>query len=135
MSRPDRAALMASVFDRPFAQTGPRRVEIPEGASLAEIVRLAVPDPVLASHVRIQLDGEWIEREGWDCVPEAGACLTLAVRPAGGDSGNKFLRTLLQIAVVAVATWVGGGAGGVAGGASMRIGYRELNLLCSLRCK
>jgi hypothetical protein len=104
---------MASVFDRPFAQTGPRRVEIPEGASLAQIVRLAVPDPVLASHVRVQLDGEWIERTDWDFVPEAGACLTLAVRPAGGDSGNKFLRTLLQIAVIAVATWVGGGAGGL----------------------
>lgn len=108
-----KAALMANVWDRPFAEALPRLHPVPDGARVAEILAAALPDPVLRAHAVVSLNGRTLPEACWGRVrPKAGAVLNIAVRPAGGDDGNKVLRTILQIAVVAVATWVGGGAGG-----------------------
>ena len=114
MPAPARAPLSASVLDRPFSQTAPRRVEVLEGASLAMIVEAAIADPVLRFHAVVDVNGVRIPAQEWaDTFPPASAVISIAIRPAGGgDDGNKILRTILQIAVIAVATWVGGGAGG-----------------------
>lgn len=101
------------VWDRPFAQAEPRTVHLPEGLSLAAMTEQAVSDPVLRNHLVIALNGRRVPASCWARVrPKRGAHLTFAVRPAGGDDGSKVLRTILQVAVIAVATWVGGGAGG-----------------------
>jgi sulfur carrier protein ThiS len=113
MSRPDRGRLLASVHDRPFSAQA-RRVEIPQGATLEALAVSAVSDPVLRSHLAVVVNGEAVARERWGEVrPIDGDVVELAVRAAGGgQDGNKFIRSLLQIAVIAVAAWVGAGAGG-----------------------
>ncbi|WP_270375597.1 TipJ family phage tail tip protein [Marinicauda sp. Alg238-R41] len=109
-----RAALTAHVFDRPFAQTRPRRITVPEGATIAAMVESGIGDPVLRAHAVVWLQGECVPRASWARIrPKPAAVVSIGIRPSGGDSGGaKLIRTVLQVAVVALATWVGGGAGG-----------------------
>lgn len=81
-------------------------VTAPEGATIAEFVAIAFPAEAHRSHVVAILDGEEIAPEAWERAPRAGETLQLVFRPGGKD----FFRTLLQIAVIAVSVWVGGGA-------------------------
>lgn len=84
-------------------------VTAPEGASVAEFVAIAFPAEAHRAHVVAIVDGEEIAADAWDRVPRAGEALQLVFRPGGKD----FFRTILQIAVIAVAAWVGfGGLGG-----------------------
>jgi hypothetical protein len=85
------------------------RVSMPEGSTLADIVRVAFPNPEHRGFAIVLLNGDEIPLAMWDIVPKAGDTVALAFRPAGKD----FFRTLLQIAVIAVATWVTMGAGGL----------------------
>ncbi len=77
----------------------------PEGSSIAEFVALGFPAHE-QRFVVAELDGDEIAPERWaQTRPVAGQALTLVFRP-----GGKFARTILQIAVIAVAAWVSGGA-------------------------
>ena len=92
----------------------PARIEViavREGETLAAIIAAAVPDPVIRAHVVVDLAGHEIPRENWHLV-RAKKDAPLLVRVRAGDDPGKIIRTILQIAVIAVATWVGGGAGG-----------------------
>lgn len=84
---------------------GVERVSAPEGSRLAEFVAIAFPLEAHRRFVVASIDGEEVAPEAWDRVPRAGETVQLAFRPGGKD----FFRTLLQIAVIAVAVWVGGG--------------------------
>ncbi|MFY0638716.1 TipJ family phage tail tip protein [Maricaulis maris] len=97
---------------RPFADRAARAIAVPDTWTVAEIVEHGIPDPVLRSYVVVELNGREVDRATWaDVGPRDGDLINVFVRPCG-DDGEKFLRTLLQVAVIAVATWVGGGAGG-----------------------
>lgn len=83
------------------------------GQSLAALMEEAVPDPVLRAHYQVSVDGRPAPLARWDdIILEEGSLVTAWLVPAGGDDGRKFLRTVLQFAVMAAAIWVGGGAGG-----------------------
>lgn len=94
---------------------GVERVSAPEGSTLAEFVALAFPLETHRRFVVAMIDGEEIPVEAWERIPRAGEHVQLAFRPGGKD----FFRTILQIAVIAVAVWIsGGGLGGVFGAGS-----------------
>ncbi|MGP1274244.1 MAG: hypothetical protein ACQRW7_02355, partial [Caulobacterales bacterium] len=65
----------------PF-QTDVRRVEAPEGASLAEMAALHVADPVLRAHLIAFVDGQPVAAELWgETRPVAGSHVVLRVVP------------------------------------------------------
>lgn len=80
-------------------------VMVREGGSLADMLREAQPDPILAQHAVIFIAGHRIARENWRRVyPKAGTHVEIRVMPAGGGGGQKnILRVVLMLAVVAVA--------------------------------
>lgn len=80
-------------------------VMVREGGSLADMLREAQPDPILARHAVIFIAGHRIARENWHRVyPKAGSHVEIRVLPAGGGNGQKnIMRTVLMLAVVAVA--------------------------------
>lgn len=78
-------------------------VPAPEGLSIAEML-----GPGAAPAVHCWVGAVRIPRERWAHVrPKAGAVVTVRVLASGGD-GNKVLRSVLQIAVMAAAVYVGG---------------------------
>ena len=96
----------------PFSE-GVQRVWLREGLNLAEMVAAAIGDPILRRFAVVRICGEEVPAARWASIrPKAGARLEIAVQPAGGDAG-KVLRTVLQVAVIAAAAWVGAGAGGL----------------------
>lgn len=84
---------------------------VPEGLSLAEILRLAQPDPVLLRHAVVYLGDQKIAPALWPRVrPKAGAQVTIRVVPGfgGGGGGQKnVMRVVLSIAVIAAAVYLG----------------------------
>ncbi len=86
----------------------PLRVEtievyMPEGLSLAEMLQVVQPDPVLLVDAYVFIDGYEIPRCNWHLVrPKAGHLVTARVIPVprGGGGGKNPLRTLLTIAVL-----------------------------------
>jgi len=91
---------------------GAQVVEVIEGASLGRMANLAGANlcDVERAHLVAYLDGVEVERDRWpEVLPRAEQCVLFAVRPSG-DSGKKVLRTILQIAIIAVAAWIGGPA-------------------------
>jgi len=94
----------------PFDLKAVDQVQAPAGASLADMAEAFVADPVIRAHLVAHVDGVAVPRDAWgETCPAEGARVLMSVRPAGGD-GGKILRTVLQIALIAVAAWVGGGA-------------------------
>jgi hypothetical protein len=97
----------------PFGARIERR-EIREGLTLAEILAEIEPDPILRAHLVVSIGGHEIRPDLLTQIrPKPGALVNAWLRPAGGDSGSKILRTVLQIAVIAAAAWIGFGAGGL----------------------
>lgn len=87
---------------RPF-ELGRVQIEIPEGATLADIVEHAVPDRQLRPCAVVQLGAERIDRAVWHRVrPRSGTLVAVTVVP--GDS--TVLRTVLTVAVLVVAAIV-----------------------------
>ena len=85
---------------------------IPEGRSLAEIIELVQPDPVLRAHAHIYIDGWLVPRERWRVVrPRAGHLVSISIVPAGGGGGKNPLRFVLSLAVVAASIGFGGPLG------------------------
>lgn len=84
------------------------------GAMLVEAVRQGLPVENLC-RAEIYIDGERLPREtATDYVLSADEVVSVVVEPLGGGGGGRknVGQILLQIAVIAVAAWVGGGAGG-----------------------
>ena len=110
---PARANRRVTVALHPFNPDSAKTGLAPSGATIASIVDREVVDPILRAHLVASLNGVEIDRAGWGSVlVNEGDYLLLRVRPSG-DSGEKVLRTVLQLAVIAVASWVGAGAGGM----------------------
>lgn len=87
--------------------------DVPAGLSLAEILDIVQPDPVLAAHAHIEVRGHYVPREHWHRVwPKPGTHVAIRVVPAGGGGGGKKnpLRTILTIAVIAASVYVPGAA-------------------------
>ncbi|MAZ92114.1 MAG: hypothetical protein CMF76_09155 [Maricaulis sp.] len=94
----------------PFDLKAVDQVQAPAGASLADMAEAFVADPVIRAHLVAHVDGVAVPREVWgETCPAEGARVLMSVRPAGGD-GGKILRTVLQIALIATAAWISGGA-------------------------
>lgn len=99
----------AAVRRSPLA--GPTHtVRAPEGASLADMAAIAIPEPGLRAFVVASIDGVEIPRDQWaHRRPRAGDAVTLIVRP-GGDEGGEILRTILSIVLVVVVSVISEGA-------------------------
>lgn len=96
----------------PMAAPGELRPVRP-GQNLAALMAEAVPDPVLRAHFSVTLDGRPVPQGLWErTVLAEGQLINACLVPAGGDDSRKFIRTVLQFAVMAAALWVGAGAGG-----------------------
>ncbi len=109
---PARENRRTAIALHPFDPGSVRTVATPSGETIEQVVCRHVADPILRAHLVAELDGIEVARDSWATTPVyEGDFLLLRVRPSG-DDGAKILRTVLQIAVVALATWVGGGAGG-----------------------
>lgn len=116
----------------------------PAGASLAEIVGLALPGAPV-EHVRVLVAGHVIERANWHVVrPKPGAEVLVRLLP--GDSGA--LRAVLTIAVAIAAITISGGLLGplapgllaagqlgasLAGAATLAVGTLLINALVPVR--
>lgn len=84
-------------------------VVLPAGGTLAEMLEIAQPDPRLRRHAHIFIADHKIAPCYWRSVrPKHGQTVTIRVVPTGGGGGGKNpLRTVLTIAVIAAAIWVG----------------------------
>jgi hypothetical protein len=99
------AAITASVWREPLAGVA-THVTVPEGVSLAELVTTAFPDAEMRRFVVVLVDGEEVPETGLSRVVRAGETVSLVFR-----AGKDFFRAVLQLAVIAVAAWIGGPAG------------------------
>jgi hypothetical protein len=80
-------------------------LELPAGLTLAQMLEVAQPGPLLRRHAVIFV-GDWEAPVAlWArCRPRPGRRVTICVRPAGGGGGGKStLRIIAQIAVLAAA--------------------------------
>lgn len=108
----------AHVVPHPFAV---ERVEhaLPEGLSVAAIIARVQPDPLLARHAHVYLDGHYIPHNNWPRLrPKAGATLTVRMVPMGGGGGKNPLRTVLSMTIMAASPMVISGLGGYLGTAA-----------------
>lgn len=81
-------------------------LEMPEGLSIAEMMEIAQPDPVLLQDASVFVGDALIPRKMWRHVrPRAGAKITARVHTrlmGGGGGGQKNpLRTILTLAITA----------------------------------
>jgi hypothetical protein len=98
---PDNVTVVAATH---AFRTETLRLEIPEGATLADLLQLAgVPE---WAPVRVWIDDWEIARASWPHVrPKAGRRVTIRVVPSGGGGGdsNKGLRILLLVVIIVIA--------------------------------
>jgi predicted phage tail protein len=75
------------------------------GATLAELLAEAEPNPRFHSFAHIAVNGATIDREHWRAVrPKPGTLVTIRMVPAGGGGGSgDILRIVLMIAILAFA--------------------------------
>ncbi len=88
-------------------------MDVPEGRTVAEIIELLQPDPILRRHAYVFVDDWMVPRERWDRVrPRAGHIVTVRMVPTGGDDDGKSpLRIVLTIAVIAATIAFSAGLG------------------------
>ena len=94
--------LAVSCCPHPFEQ---RRVDyaVPAGLTIAEIVELIQPDPLLRMHGVAFLGEQAVERQHWHRVrPKPGTYLSIRLLPAGG--GGWRIAAMVGIAIIAVVT-------------------------------
>lgn len=90
-----------------------RRIAMPVGLTLLEMLDAVQPDPVLMQHAVVFIGDHIVPRDYWHSVcPKEGASITVRVVPAGGGNKN-LLRTLLSIAVIAASLTLGPEIGAV----------------------
>lgn len=110
--------IFVGVVPHPFAV---ERVQhrLPEGLSVAAIIARVQPDPLLARHAHVYLDGHYIPQHVWKRTkPKAGTTLTIRLVPMGGGGGKNPLRTVLSMAIMAASPMLVSGLGGYLGTAA-----------------
>ena len=104
------------VAPRPFEADAVALHAMPEGWTIAQMVeRLEADgalDPAVRPWLRVVLNDRMLPADEWSAVPAIGDALVIEV---AAMARSNPVRTLLQIAVVALATFVGGALGGVPG--------------------
>lgn len=86
-------------------------IEVPAGLTVAEILDLAQPDPIVRRYLRVRLQGHDLAPEYHHRIrPKAGMILEAVPLPQGGNP--TLMRTILTIAIVAGAMALGGWAAG-----------------------
>src|SRR5512142_2443742 len=101
----DRSGRTLSVSACPHPFDG-RRIDyaVPAGLSIAEIVELIQPDPLLRAHGVAFIGEHMIPREHWRRVrPNPGAYLSIRLLPS---SGGARIAAMIGIAVLAIAATV-----------------------------
>ncbi len=94
-------------------------IQVPEGLTIAQIFAIVQPDPILRAHAHVFIGGHYIPQEHWTRVrPKAGVNISIRAfaspRGGGGNgSGKNILRSVLIIAVVAAAVFLGPAVGGL----------------------
>lgn len=84
------------------------RLELPEGATLADMLAAAQPDPVLRAHAHIFIDGDLIAPEHYGIVkPKPGHEITIRVVPAGGGDSKSTIRLIGILVITIVASVIG----------------------------
>lgn len=88
------------------------RLEVPQGATVAEILATAQPDPVLRRHALVEVGDVVIRPEYYSRVrPKAGTRITIRVLPAGGGQGGgdakSIIRTIGLVIIAVVAAYFG----------------------------
>lgn len=109
---------LLTVARHPFAPSRDRTVEyMPEGMTIQEMIDSAGFDPVMQAYLRVTIDGQPIFARYWRSVtPKAGRHVVIQLVPGkGGDSGKNPLKTVLTIAVIAAAFFLGPGLGAALG--------------------
>src|SRR3546814_6804020 len=75
------------------------RVEVPAGLTVAEILDIVQPDPMLRLHAHVWIGPHKIERHLWHRVrPNPGVELAIRVVPQGDGGGTNPLRIFLMVA-------------------------------------
>lgn len=101
LERPSVEQPAVAIADHPLAD--PVLQLVPVGATIASTC------PDLSEPWVCRLDGQWILRRDWDRPLELGQSVEWVRLVAGG--GNSPLRTILQVAVLVAAAYIGGPAG------------------------
>jgi hypothetical protein len=87
-------------------------IAVRAGRTIAQMLDEATQGAEIALTVRVEIVGREVPRALWAKVrPKPGVALHVTRMPAGGDSGKKWLRTILLIVVAVVAIAVTGGWG------------------------
>lgn len=113
MSQPE---LIVVVKDDPFSDRPPRLIKAEAGTPVSELVDMAGFEQLELEHAEASINGEVVEAELWAETPGHDH-VQIAVLPQGGGSGNKLLRTVLSIALVIAAFYLGPIIGGAIAGA------------------
>lgn len=81
--------------------------DLPEGLTLQQIINHVAPNTSLPKGARVFLGDQLIDPKYYHLIkPKANALINIRMVPQGGGGGGKNpLRTLLTIAVFAVASW------------------------------
>lgn len=87
---------------------------LPHGLSIAEIVARVLPPPYSTEGVGIvvMIGGNVIDFSRWDIIPEPGLLNIRVVPMKGGGGGKNPIASLLSIAVLVAAPYVGGALAG-----------------------
>lgn len=120
--------LLAAARHSPFVGNA-ITVQAPEGSAISTFVETAFPEKAHHEHVVVEIDGVVILPFAWQTTkPAAGQVITIVFRP-----GKDIVRTILQIAVIAVASFVGGIIGGpwgaIAAAGITMLGNYAVNML------
>lgn len=102
MSQPE---LIIVIKDDPFSDRPPRLMKAEAGTPISELVDMAGFEQLEIDHAEASINGEVIEAELW-AETAAEDHVQIVVLPQGGD-GNKILRTILSVAVIVAAFYVG----------------------------
>ena len=93
----------------PMPFNSPKVVAVAHGSTIWDIVNRLYPD----TYVIVEIDGMPIPRDRWHLVPPVDSHVLISVPLHGGGGGGKNpLRTILTIAVVVAAIYIGNVYGG-----------------------
>jgi predicted phage tail protein len=98
--------LIVVVKDDPFSDRPPRLIQAEAGTPISELVDMAGFEQIALDHAEASINGEAIDAELWAETPGRDH-VQIVVLPRGGDDGNKLLRTVLTIAVIVAAFYLG----------------------------
>ncbi|MEO1187726.1 MAG: hypothetical protein AAFW60_01540, partial [Pseudomonadota bacterium] len=112
MSQPE---LIVVVKDDPFSDRAPRLLKASAGTPISEIVDMAGFEQIELEHAEASINGEVIDAELWAETPAKDHVQVVVLPQGGGGDGNKLLRTVLSIAVVVAAFYLGGPIAGALG--------------------